>query len=56
MDPPTSAGKFFNALNNISNWQSMTIAQAAQAVQGSAYPNAYAQWETLATNACNAIW
>ena len=29
-------------------WQSMTVAQAAQAVQISAYPDAYAKWETSA--------
>ena len=26
-------------------WQGMTFTQAAQAVQNSAYPDAYAQWE-----------
>ena len=35
-------------LLDIRGWQSMTIAQAAQAVQISAYPNAYAKWETSA--------
>ena len=35
-------------LLDIHGWQSMTIAQAAQAVQISAYPNAYAKWETSA--------
>ncbi|MCU1551425.1 MAG: LysM peptidoglycan-binding protein [Glaciihabitans sp.] len=35
-------------LLDISGWQSMTVTQAAQAVQISAYPNAYAKWETSA--------
>ncbi|MFT4123487.1 MAG: LysM peptidoglycan-binding domain-containing protein [Microbacteriaceae bacterium] len=35
-------------LLDIAGWQSMTIAQAAQAVQVSAYPEAYAQWEASA--------
>jgi N-acetylmuramoyl-L-alanine amidase len=35
-------------LLDIHGWQSMSIAQAAQAVQISAYPDAYAKWETSA--------
>ncbi len=35
-------------LLDISGWQSMTVTQAAQAVQRSGYPDAYAKWETLA--------
>jgi LysM repeat protein len=35
-------------LLDIAGWQSLTIAQAAQAVQISAYPDAYAQWESSA--------
>ncbi|MCT1445876.1 MULTISPECIES: peptidoglycan-binding protein [Brevibacterium] len=35
-------------LNQIENWDSMTPTEAAQAVQRSAYPNAYGQWESLA--------
>ncbi len=35
-------------LLDIAGWQSMTVAQAAQKVQISAYPNAYAKWETSA--------
>jgi hypothetical protein len=35
-------------LLDIKGWQSMTVTQAAQAVQRSAYPDAYAQWEPLA--------
>ncbi len=35
-------------LLDISGWQSMTLTRAAQAVQVSAYPNAYAKWESSA--------
>lgn len=36
-------------LLDIPGWQSMSLTQAAQAVQISAYPDAYAKWETSAT-------
>ena len=36
-------------LLDIPGWQSMSLTQAAQAVQISAFPNAYAKWETSAT-------
>lgn len=36
-------------LLDISGWESMSLTQAAQAVQISAFPNAYAKWETSAT-------
>ena len=35
-------------LLDITGWTSMTVTQAAQAVQISAYPNAYAKWEASA--------
>ena len=35
-------------LLDIAGWQSMTVTQAAQRVQISAYPNAYAKWEATA--------
>jgi len=59
MDPSTAARSFFGGSGNphpgltkglldISGWQSMTVSQAAQAVQLSAYPNSYGQWEASA--------
>jgi LysM repeat protein len=36
-------------LLDIPNWQSMTVTQAAQAVEISAYPDAYAKWQASAT-------
>jgi LysM repeat protein len=37
-----------NGLLDIPGWQSMTVTQAAQAVQKSAFPDAYAKWEASA--------
>lgn len=48
MDPATSAKKFYNALQRVDGWQDLPITQAAQQVQRSAYPNAYAKHEQLA--------
>lgn len=48
MDPATAAGKFYDALARVDGWQGMRVAEAAQAVQRSAYPEAYAKWEPLA--------
>jgi LysM repeat protein len=42
-----NAGKT-RGLLDIPGWQSMTVTQAAQAVQISAYPDAYAKWEASA--------
>ncbi|MGP3775469.1 C40 family peptidase [Streptomyces sp. SDT5-1] len=48
-DPAHAATKFYESLLKVPGWQSMTIAQAAQAVQQSGFPGAYAKWEPLAT-------
>ena len=58
-DPAYSARLFFGGPTNpnkgktrglldIPGWQTKTVAQAAQAVQLSAFPDAYAKWETTA--------
>jgi cell wall-associated NlpC family hydrolase len=44
-DPLYATRKFFGALKGVSNRGGMQIWQAAQAVQRSAYPFAYAAWE-----------
>jgi cell wall-associated NlpC family hydrolase len=49
LDPVHASTRFFEALEEVSGWESMTVAQAAQAVQRSAFPDAYAKWEPLAT-------
>ena len=38
------AGKFFDKLLTIPGWQTMPLTKAAQAVQISAFPDAYAKW------------
>jgi LysM repeat protein len=59
MNPSHAARLFYGGPSNpnrgvtrglleISGWQSMTLTQAAQAVQISAYPEAYAKWEKSA--------
>ncbi|MFJ8794599.1 C40 family peptidase [Streptomyces sp. NPDC102462] len=54
-DPVYASEKFYKALLDVSGWQQMTIPQAAQAVQKSGFPDAYAQWEPLATALQKAI-
>jgi hypothetical protein len=46
--PAYQAGKFYDALLAIPNWQGLSLEQAAQEVQLSAYPSAYAKWITPA--------
>ncbi|MFE4951460.1 LysM peptidoglycan-binding domain-containing protein [Leifsonia sp. NPDC056665] len=59
LDPARATLAFYGGANNpnkghtrglldIPGWPSMTVAQAAQAVQISAFPTAYAKWETSA--------
>lgn len=54
-DPVHASTKFYEGLLKVSGWQSMTVAQAAQAVQKSGFPDAYAKWEPLATALQKAI-
>ncbi|MFJ2739649.1 C40 family peptidase [Streptomyces sp. NPDC087440] len=54
-DPLHASETFYKALLKVSGWQQMTVTQAAQAVQKSGHPNAYAQWEPLATALQKAI-
>jgi len=48
-DPVYAAGKFYERLLTVANWQQMALTDAAQAVQRSAYPDAYADDEPDAT-------
>ncbi|NHC46736.1 SGNH/GDSL hydrolase family protein [Motilibacter aurantiacus] len=48
MTPTYAAGEFLDELGNVEGWQAMPITVAAQAVQVSAYPDAYAKWEDRA--------
>ncbi|GEL95703.1 hypothetical protein CCO02nite_23610 [Cellulomonas composti] len=45
MDPVFSTGAFFDALVKVDGYQDMPITEAAQAVQRSGFPDAYAQHE-----------
>ncbi|MBJ7000116.1 C40 family peptidase [Streptomyces sp. CRPSP2-6A1] len=54
-DPVHASTKFYEGLLKVKGWQSMTITQAAQAVQKSGYRDAYAKWEPLATAIQKAI-
>ena len=49
IDPIYATGKFYDALLKVSGWQSLPIAAAAQAVQRSGFPDAYASWQPRAT-------
>ncbi|WP_422934678.1 C40 family peptidase [Sinomonas sp. P47F7] len=48
MDPAKSTNRFLDRLTAIPGWQNLPVAAADQAVQGSAYPDAYAKWEPQA--------
>lgn len=49
IDPVYSSGKFYDALLEVPDWQDMSLTEAAQAVQYSGFPDAYAKWEPQAT-------
>ncbi|MFG1661327.1 M23 family metallopeptidase [Micromonospora chersina] len=55
MTPEIAAERFYNALQKTPGWQTMSVAQAAQAVQHSAYPDAYAKWEPAASRVVGAM-
>ncbi|MCZ0978705.1 NlpC/P60 family protein [Streptomyces diastatochromogenes] len=48
LDPVHASTRFYEGLLKVAGWQQMTVTQAAQAVQRSGFPDAYAQWEPLA--------
>lgn len=45
LDPVYASFKFYEKLRRIDGWRDMRLAEAAQAVQISAYPELYEQWE-----------
>jgi cell wall-associated NlpC family hydrolase len=47
-DPTYEVNKFFNVLTSIPHWQQERPGEAAQAVERSAFPLAYNNWESLA--------
>jgi hypothetical protein len=55
MDPIYSSTRFFKGLMTVGGWQNMSLTLAAQAVQGSAFPYAYAQHESRARAVLKAL-
>ncbi|MCH7230006.1 M23 family metallopeptidase [Glycomyces sp. L485] len=55
MDPAGSAGLFYDALEKIDGWENLPVTIAAQQVQVSAYPDAYAKHEPGASAAAALI-
>jgi hypothetical protein len=55
MNPEYAARKFYEALLAVPGWQMMPVGEAAQRVQKSVYPDAYAAYEARATAIVNAI-
>lgn len=59
MDPVYASTKFYEALVKVPNWQAIPLTEAAQAVQNSGFPNAYAAHqnsaEYLAASASGAL-
>jgi hypothetical protein len=47
-DPNYAAKAFYNRLVEVPGWESLPLTVAAQTVQGSAFPDAYAKHEGLA--------
>jgi hypothetical protein len=54
-DPVYASTKFYTKLKTIQGWERMALTRAAQAVQISAYPDAYAKHEPVATQIVNLL-
>jgi hypothetical protein len=55
MDPATSTKKFYQALEQVPGWEKMPVTVAAQTVQGSAFPDAYAKHQGAAEKVVKAL-
>ncbi|MER5336447.1 M23 family metallopeptidase [Micromonospora sp. NPDC002717] len=55
MTPEYAARKFYEKLVKVSGWERMPLTRAAQAVQISAFPDAYAKHEEVASQIVNAL-
>ncbi len=53
VDPVYASTQFYKRLLGVGGWEQLPLTDAAQAVQRSAYPSAYAKWEPLATALAN---
>ncbi|WP_404868397.1 C40 family peptidase [Kitasatospora griseola] len=54
-DPVYASTRFYKALLEVPGWEQLPLTVAAQKVQRSGYPDAYAKWEPLATALQQAI-
>jgi murein DD-endopeptidase MepM/ murein hydrolase activator NlpD len=54
-DPVYAATKFYERLRTVVGWEGMSLTEAAQRVQRSAYPDAYAKHEPVATQIVNVL-
>jgi murein DD-endopeptidase MepM/ murein hydrolase activator NlpD len=55
MDPVYASTKFYEKLKQVENWETLSLTRAAQKVQVSAYPDAYAKHEPIATQIVNLL-
>ncbi|MFI7437011.1 hypothetical protein [Micromonospora haikouensis] len=55
-DPEYATTAFLKGLKQVDGWQDMPLTDAAQTVQVSAYPDAYAQWEQQAADLVTQHW
>ncbi|WP_431896383.1 hypothetical protein [Micromonospora haikouensis] len=55
-DPAYATTAFLKGLRQVDGWQDMPLTDAAQTVQVSAYPDAYAQWEQQAADLVTQHW
>ena len=55
-NPVYAATSFYKALEGINGWQNMSVTDAAQAVQVSAFGDAYAQWEQQAGDIISGVY
>jgi hypothetical protein len=54
-DPVYAAGKFFDGLVRVAGWETGRLTEVAQRVQRSGFPEAYQQWEPMATELAAAL-
>jgi hypothetical protein len=54
-DPVYAAGKFYDHLVKVPGWDTGRLTEVAQAVQRSGFPEAYQQWEPLASALTGAL-
>src|SRR3954463_7219977 len=54
-DPVYAAGKFFDHLVEVPGWEAGRLTEVSQSVQRSGFPEAYQQWEAMATALAGAL-